>query len=354
LRWLPLSCTASVELWDDESWYRDTARYVQIVRDTGALSELPFCLNHRSVALSFAGELSAAAELVDEANAAIEVTGTALAPYGALALAAWRGREEQTRKLATTCITDVTRRGEGNGLTVAHWALALLYNGLGRYEEARAEAEAASAFPAELSSSYWGLLELIEAGVRTGSIDQAHTAFARLSDATQSVGSDWALGVEARSRALLTGSEEHYREAIDRLAGTRMRAELARAHVVYGEWLRRNHRRGQARGQLRVAADLLDSMGMEAFADRAGRELRATGEKVLKRRVEMPGRLTAQELQVARYAREGLSNPEIGARLFLSPRTVEWHLGKVFTKLGIASRHELHRAQAELGPRSST
>jgi DNA-binding CsgD family transcriptional regulator len=351
MRWLPVSCTASVELWDDEGWYADTARYVDIVRGSGALSELPFCLNLRSVALIFAGELSTASELVDEATAIIDATGIVLAPYSALALAAWQGREEQTRVTAATCIADVTRRGEGIGLTVAHWALALLYNGLARYEDARAAAEVSSAFPAELSSSYWGLVELIEAAVRCGSVDQAKGALERLSAATQSVQGDWALGVEARSRALVTDSEDAYREAIDRLSRTRMRAELSRAHLLYGEWLRRQQRRAPAREHLRIAADMMTDMGIDALGDRALRELRATGEKVVKRRFEPPGELTPQEVQVSRYARDGLSNPEIGVRLFLSPRTVEWHLGNVFAKLGIASRLDLQQALAHSGGR---
>lgn len=342
MRWLPVSCTASVELWDDERWYEDTARYVDLVRDSGALSELPFCLNLRGVALIFAGELSTAAELVDEAAAIVDATAIVLAPYAALALAAWRGLEEETRTIAANCIADVTRRGEGIGLTVAHWALAVLYNGLGRYEEARAEAERSSAFPAELSSSYWGLVEFVEAAVRCGGVDEARGALDRLSAATRSVQSDWALGVEARSRALVTDSEDAYREAIDRLGRTRMRAELGRAHLLYGEWLRRQQRRTPAREQLHLAVDMMTDMGIDAFRDRAVRELRATGEKVHNRRVEPPGDLTPQEAQVARFARDGLSNPEIGARLFLSPRTIEWHLGHVFAKLGITSRMELH------------
>jgi DNA-binding CsgD family transcriptional regulator len=343
MHWLPLSCTASVELWDDESWYQDTGRYLDIVRDSGALSELPFCINLRSVVLAFAGELTAAAELVDEATAVIEAGATVIAPYAALAVAAWRGREAETRALAAECIADVTRRGEGIGLTVAHWALALLHNGRGRYEAARAEAERSSACPAELSSSYWGLVELIEAAVRTGSREQARGALDRLSAATQGVHSEWALGIEARSRALITDSEDVYREAIDRLGRTRMRAELARAHLVFGEWLRREQRRTQARDQLRVAADMLHDMGIEAFGDRAVRELRATGEKVVNRRLDLPEVLTPQEWQVARCARDGLSNREIGARMFLSARTVEWHLGHVYSKLGIASRGQLRQ-----------
>jgi DNA-binding CsgD family transcriptional regulator len=343
LHWLALSCTANVELWDDEGWYQDSARYLDLARGSGALSELPFCLNHRSVALAFTGHLTAAAELADEATAAVEVGTTAIAPYAAMAVAAWQGRDDETRGLAVTAIADSTRRGEGNGLTVAHWALALLNNGLSRYEEARVEAELASAFPAELSSSYWGLIESVEASVRTGSLGQARAALGRLSAAAHGVQSEWALGVEARSRALVSDSEDAYREAIERLGRTLMRGELARAHLVYGEWLRRQRRRTEARVQLRLATEMFNDMGIEAFGDRAARELRATGEKVLKRPRKTPGELTAQELQVARCARDGLSNPEIGARLFLSARTVEWHLGHVFTKLGIASRRDLQQ-----------
>ena len=344
MHWLPVSCTASVELWDDESWYRDTGHYLDLVRESGALSELPFCINHRSVALAFAGELTAAGELVDEATVAVEASSTGIAPYAALAVAAWRGREAETRGLATACIADVTRRGEGNGLTVAHWAVALLYNGLGRYEAARAEAEQSSAFAVELSSSYWGLIELVEAAVRTGSPEQARAALDQLSGATQGVRSEWALGVEARSRALVMSSEDAYREATDRLARTRMRGELARAYLVYGEWLRREQRRTEAREELHVAVDMLNDLGIEAFGDRAVRELRETGERVgNQRRVDVPEALTPQELQVARCARDGLSNREIGARLFLSTRTVAWHLGHVYAKLGIASRRELQQ-----------
>jgi ATP/maltotriose-dependent transcriptional regulator MalT len=303
------------------------------------------------VALIFAGELTTAAELVDEATAVIEATESGLAPYAALALAAWRGREEEARIITATCIAEVTRRGEGNWLTVAHWALAVLYNGLGRYAEARAAAVTSSAFPAELSPGYWGVVELVEAAVRSGALEQARGALDRLSEATQSVHSDWALGIEARSRALVTDSEDAYREAIDRLARTRMRAELARAHLLYGEWLRRQQRRTRAREQLHLAADMMTEMGMEAFGDRAARELRATGEKVLKRRIEPLGELTPQEMQISCYARDGLSNPEIGARLFLSPRTIEWHLGNVFAKLGITSRQDLQQALPHSGGR---
>jgi DNA-binding CsgD family transcriptional regulator len=344
IRWLPLSCSACLELWDDDGWHAQTARYVDLVRHSGALNELPLSLNHRGLALIFAGELTGAAELVTEVTAFIEATDSVMAPYAALALAAWQGCEEQTRAIAETCIAGVTRRGEGLGLTVAHWALAVLYNGLGRYEEARAAAEMSSAFPSGPGPSCWAVVELIEATVRSGAMKQARAALEQLSAAMEGVRGDWGLGVEARCRALVTDSEHTYREAIDRLRRTRMRADLARAHLLYGEWLRRQQRRTQAREELRVAADLMTAIGLEAFGDRAVRELRATGGKGLQRRTESLGELTPQEVQIARYARDCLSNPEIGARLFLSPRTVEWHLGHVFAKLGITSRMELQHA----------
>jgi DNA-binding CsgD family transcriptional regulator len=226
------------------------------------------------------------------------------------------------------------------------WASALLYNGLGRYEEALAAAQQASENPHELLFSAWGLVELIEAAVRSGTPDPAADALQRLSDATRASGTDWALGVEARSRALLSDNEAAellYREAIERLGRTRVRAELARSHLVYGEWLRRQKRRVDAREQLRTAHEMFTAMGMEAFAQRAERELLATGETARKRTVESLDQLTAREAQIVRLARDGLSNPEIGARLFISPKTVEYHLHKVFTKLGVSSRSQLNR-----------
>ena len=227
----------------------------------------------------------------------------------------------------------------------AQWAAAVLYNGLARYEEA---AVGGAASHLEHASSrvvvMWALPELVEAAARAGDTELARDALERLAETTQPCGTDWALGIEARSRALLSDgetAERLYREAIDRLGRTRLRPELARAHLLYGEWLRREGRRVDARAQLRAAHEQFTSIGMEAFAERARGELLATGEKVRKRTVETRDDLTAQERQIAELARDGLSNPEIGARLFLSPRTVEWHLRKVFAKLGIRSRREL-------------
>jgi DNA-binding CsgD family transcriptional regulator len=244
-------------------------------------------------------------------------------------------------------------QGDGQWLNAVAWATAVLGNGLRRYDEALAAAEQASVGASGLGLATWSLAELVEAAARTGDPGRASAALARLSEATSAAATDWALGIQARSTALLTEgnrAERLYLEAIERLGRTRVRAELARAHLLYGEWLRRQGRRRDAREQLRTAYQMLDAMGMAGFAERARRELVATGETVRKRSaqaaVEASHELTAQEAQVAQLAREGLSNPEIGARLFLSPRTVEWHLRKVFTKLGIGSRRELRAALA--------
>jgi DNA-binding CsgD family transcriptional regulator len=224
------------------------------------------------------------------------------------------------------------------------WATAVLCNGLGRYVDALVAAAQASVYPADVSSANWGLVELIEAAARTGNTEVAAGALGRLAESTGVSGTDWALGVEARSRALLgegEAADRLYREAIERLGRTRMRTELARAHLLYGEWLRRGNRRTGARDQLCAAYQMLTAMGMDGFAERARRELLAAGETVRKRTVDTLSDLTAQEAQIAKLARAGRTNQEIAAQLFISPRTVEWHLGNVFTKLGITSRKDL-------------
>jgi DNA-binding CsgD family transcriptional regulator len=346
LRWSWLACHVARFMWCDESCEVLTTRHLQLSRDAGALTVLHVALNQRVGTHLQAGELPTAASLLEEAEAVAEVTGSQLAPYGALALAAWRGREPDLQELIEACMNDLVARGQGAGLGIIRWASALLYNGLGRYEEALAAAQQASENPHELLFATWGLVELIEAAVRSKTPEAAADALQRLSDSTRASGTDWALGIEARSRALLSDNEAAellYREAIERLGRTRVRAELARTHLLYGEWLRREKRRLDAREQLRTAHQMFTAMGTEAFAQRAERELLATGETARKRTVESLDQLTAREAQIVRLARDGLSNSEIGARLFISPKTVEYHLHKVFTKLGVNSRSQLHR-----------
>ena len=347
LRWLWLACRAAANLWDDETWAVLATRQVQLARDAGALTVLPIALNSRIYMHLNAGELTAAAELIEEVEAVTDATGSRLAPYGVLLLAGWRGREAEASELIEASMKEVVARGEGLGLTVIQWASAVLYNGLGRWEDALAAAQRAGEDPHEQLFSTWAAVELIEAATRSGVPEHVAGALKRLSHSTGASGTDWALGIEARSRALISdgeAAERLYREAIDRLGRTRIRVELARAHLLYGEWLRRQNRRIDAREQLRAAHQMLTSMGAYGFAERAARELRATGERVRKRSTDAPAQLTARETQIARLADDGLSNPEIAAQLFMSPRTVEYHLHKVFTKLGIRSRNQLHDA----------
>jgi DNA-binding CsgD family transcriptional regulator len=344
LRWLWLACRIARALGDDASWDELTDRQVQLARNAGALSLLPIALIERFGVQLFVGDLDAAASLVAEAEAVVEATGSQLAPQGAIALAAWRGREAEASALIQASRQEVERRGEGLWLIATEWASAVLFNGLGRYEDALAAAEQAAEDPHELGVSTWVPTEIIEAAVRSGAPERAAGPLRRLQEISRAAGTDWALGVEARSRALLSdgeAAERLYLESIERLGRTRIRVALARAQLLYGEWLRRQGRRMDAREQLRIAHQLYTSMGMEGFAERARRELQATGETVRKRSVETHGELTAQEMQIARLANNGLSNQEIGSRLFISARTVKYHLGKVFTKLDISSRAQL-------------
>jgi DNA-binding CsgD family transcriptional regulator len=342
IRWLWLACHTAFELWDDETWHVLSHRQVQLARDAGALSELPIALNSLSSAYLFAGDFATAAALNEEAEAVTEVTGSHLAPYGAVLLAACQGREAGASELIEASTEEVVRRGEGMGLVVIQWASAMLYNGLGRYQDALAAAQQASAYQHDPPRA---LPELIEAAARSGMPERgAADALQRLVETTRATGTDWGLGSEAYSRALLSdgeAAEALYGEAIERLGRTRVRLALARARLLYGEWLRRERRRLDAREQLRTAHEMLTAMGAEAFAQRAARELLATGETARKRSVETSDQLTAQEAQIARLARDGLSNAEIGAQLFISPRTVEYHLHKVFAKLDISSRIQL-------------
>lgn len=339
---------AAFLLWDDAAWDELTGRHLEIARQTGALGELPLALTSRLWLELLAGEVTTAASLAEELAAVIEATGNSLAPYGSLCLAAFRGHERETCDLADKAQHDARQRGEGLGISATEWAKAVLFNGHGRYGDACAAASlAAEPEPFEPGPSAWALAELVEAAARTGAQEQATQALRRLSGF---LGTPWALGVYARSRAMLAEgerAERFYREAIDHLTQTRMRAELARAHLVYGEWLRRESRRVDARDQLHIAFEMLGTMGLDAFAERAWRELVATGETVRKRKVDAPYDLTAQETQIALLASDGLSNPEISIQLFISARTVEWHLRKVFTKLGITSRRQLRHALPE-------
>jgi DNA-binding CsgD family transcriptional regulator len=344
LSWLWIACNAASDLLDDGAWDALTARHVQVAREGGVVSRLPLALSARIYLHLFAGELAAAGSLIDELAAVTEATGSRLPPCGALGLLAWQGREAEARQLITRSMGDAVSRGEGIGVTVAHWASALLDNGLGHYRDALDAAQRAAQHSEELTLPTWALVELIEAATRCGFPEVSRDALRRLEITTRASGTDWALGLEARSRALVTegqDAERLYLEAIERLERTRVRAELGRAHLLYGEWLRREARRVDARTSLRTAHEMLFEMGVAGFAERAARELRATGATARKRRIELRGNLTPQEGQIARLASEGLSNVDIAGRLFLSRRTVEYHLHKVFSKLEIRSRTQL-------------
>ena len=349
LSWLWLAGRAAMAVWDDETWHILASRHVKLARDVGALSELPLAVRSRILLHAHAGELEEGAALIAEAEAVADATGSQLGPYGALGVAAFRGREAEATELIQATMDDVTSRGEGRGVT-SQYAAAVLYNGLGYYDKALAAAELMCEYD-DIGVLGWSLTELVEAAVRSGQPARASDALQRLSAMTRASGTDWALGTEARSRALLSEgqtAENCYREAIERLGRTRMRPAVARAHLLYGEWLRREDRRRDARAELRTAHGLFTTMGIEAFAERARRELLATGDTVRKPTVETVSELTAQEAHIARLAVEGRTNAEIGAQLFLSTRTVEWHLGKVYTKLAIGSRRELRRALGSL------
>jgi DNA-binding CsgD family transcriptional regulator/tetratricopeptide (TPR) repeat protein len=346
-RWLSLACRAAWDIWDEESWRLLITRELQRARDAGALTAMPLLLTSLSYLHVLCGELPTAESLLDEIRAITAATGIPAHLYVEIWVAALRGREPELSALLEDFTTDAKVRGEGFALGFAGQASAVLYNGLGRYEEAFAAVrEAVDVAPYSQLSTPSAVAELVEAAARAGGRRIAERALERLTLSTRPSGSDWALGVEARSRALLSdgdAAERLYQEAIERLRRTPVRVQLARSHLLYGEWLRRERRRLDARDQLRTAFEMFTAMGVEAFAGRTERELLATGEHVRKRSVETREELTPQEAQIARLARDGLSNAEIGARLFISQHTVAYHLRKVFSKLDITSRSHLDR-----------
>ena len=356
LRWGWLATVAAAIVWEEEYWHAIGARQLQSVREAGLLVHLPIWVQSVAVNEIWRGDFAAADSLIAEAEGIAAATGSGLARYAAVFLAGLRGAEAEAWPLFEAVITDSRAAGQGMGVQWSQWVSAILYNGLGRYEQALAEARQAAEQAPELYISLWALAELIEAASRSGQTALAADALGRLAEATSTGQSDWGQGIYARCRALLSDGQDaegFYREAVGRLNRTRLRPELARAHLLYGERLRRERRPAEARAQLRTAHEMFAAIGMLAFAERARRELLATGEHVRLRTFDRQGELTPQEAQIARLARAGLSNQEIGGQLFLSARTVEWHLSKVFAKLEISSRRQLQQAlsdRASAGP----
>jgi DNA-binding CsgD family transcriptional regulator/tetratricopeptide (TPR) repeat protein len=343
-RWLWVATRCALALGDDDTWHVLVNRQVQLARQTGTLAVLPIALRQLAILHTFGGRFDEAEAAVQQADDIGSAIGAPPAAYGRLVLTAWRGRLAETESLVADAVRDATARGEGLAMTAASHAMAIQHLGLSRYEDAL-EAALQATVSAEAVYAMGSLPDVIEAAVRTNKPDVAVTALERLSTIAQAVGTDWALGVEARSRALLSDdpceAERLYDEAIQRLGKSRIVVELARAHLVYGEWLRRERRRTDARQHLRTAHDMFVAMGAEAFADRVARELQATGERARRRTPDTANQLTPQQSQVARLASAGHSNSEIAAQLFISPRTVEYHLRNVFLSLGVTGRGQL-------------
>jgi DNA-binding CsgD family transcriptional regulator len=343
--WMWVTCRAAVDQWDAETADVVSSRAVALARADGALTVLPAALAHRAISLAVAGELVEAAELIAEAEAIVEATGGAQLPYAGVVLTGWRGEPDAAEEIQARTAGAVAG-GDGMALAAAAVATAVLNNGLGRYEEALQAAERAAANEL-LGVASWGAPELVEAAARSGRHDVAAAAFRRLCERTQASGTPLALGIESRSGALVSDDREAevlYVEALELLAGPRAAIQRARAHLLYGEWLRRGRRRLEAREQLRIAHGQLSAMGAVAFAARAASELAATGEHARGRSADTRDQLTPHEMTIARLARAGNTNQEIGAQLFISPRTVEYHMYKVFKKLDISSRVQLARA----------
>ncbi|HEY2602708.1 MAG TPA: AAA family ATPase [Thermoleophilaceae bacterium] len=345
VRWLWLACRLAQDLWDDELWHELASRGVRVARDSGTLTLLPGMANFLAAFNVHSGAVENAAQLIDEVSAITHATGIPPLNYAGLMLAAWRGDQARMQAIAESVLPGAMARGEGYTLGIWGWMTALMHNGHGRYGEALSDAQRACEHE-DVIAYGWALVELVEAGVHVGRRDEAAAALDRLSERTRASGTEWALGMEAGSRALLSEGEDAddlYREAVERLARSRGVVHLARARLLYGEWLRRENRRVDAREQLRAAHEMFSRIGGDGFAERARHELLATGETARRRTDDARGVLTPQEAHIARLAREGLSNPEIGAQLFISPRTVQYHLRKVFLKLDITSRNQLSR-----------
>jgi DNA-binding CsgD family transcriptional regulator len=357
LDWLCVAFNlAAMDLWDEKAWFELASSQVRLARAEGTLVLLPYALDYLAGFHVQAGDLSLASDLQTEARGLDFDIRAATLPYIPLRLAAWRGHAPTALALSKTMTLEARVRGEGCAITAVEYAKAILYNGLGLYEQALDAAQKAVE-PDEIATSSWALYELVEAGTRSGRLHAAREAADGLLERTAASGTAWAIGTGARSHALVASgerAEKLHREAIESLGQTRMVAHLARARLSYGEWLRREKRRADAREQLRRAHEAFASMGAEGFADRARRELLATGERVRKRRDDTRDDLTPQEERIARLACDGRTNPQIGEELYLSPRTVEWHLHKVFAKLGINSRRGLRGALAAREPHNAS
>jgi DNA-binding CsgD family transcriptional regulator len=341
---LPLAHAGALQLWDDRAADSLASRYVVLARTQGALSDLPSALDALSCMRLLAGDLVAADSLAREAQTIADAVGIRAASSGALGLAALRGDEDPALALIDSTARDAAQRGEGMGVAAAKWAAAMLHNGLGKYAQALSAAEDAIEHAGPPVLAGWPMAELVEAAARTGQPERAEEVMCTLSRIAIAAGTDWALGVQARSQALLSHREDLYQAAIEYLGRSQARVDLARAHLLYGEWLRRENRRTDAREQLHRADEMLTAMGAAGFAERARRELLASGETARRRTAGTDRELTPQEMQIAMFARDGRTNREIGGELFLSARTVEWHLHKVCVKLGITSRRQLRDA----------
>jgi DNA-binding CsgD family transcriptional regulator len=353
LRSLWLKSLVAAHVWEDQQWLWLSDRYLELARGSGALAELPLALSARAMALSYVGDLDTAESVVEEQQVVTELSGSRLPPYGGMCLAAMRGQAGAAERLVELASRRGLATGEGFSIAVAKWTRAVLCNGQGRYAQATAAARQAlehQGYPGVRCPGIatWAAIELIEAASRSDDHGEAQDAVDWLSSMTSASQTPWALGVQARSRALVSSgadADAAFLQAIAQLRRTQVRSELARTHLLYGEWLRRERRRTEARHHLRTAHQALDDLGMQSFAERAHRELLATGETARRRSSPDAQDLTAQEVQVAQLAREGLTNPEIASRLSLSTRTVQYHLSKVFAKLGITSRSQLDRVQ---------